>query len=76
MEKNHLLYSGGPFNKLLMSSFHLIYTPLDTETTSVNKVGETLYFLSFLLLLLLLLLFWLHVWHVEVPGPGIKPAPQ
>ena len=21
-------------------------------------------------------LFWLCPWHVEVPGPGIKPAPQ
>ena len=20
--------------------------------------------------------FWPHPWHVEVPGPGIKPTPQ
>ena len=20
--------------------------------------------------------FWLHQWHVEVPGPGIKPVPE
>ena len=20
--------------------------------------------------------FWLHLWHVEFPGPGIEPAPQ
>ena len=24
----------------------------------------------------LLLLFWSHLWHVEVPWPGIKPSPQ
>ena len=22
------------------------------------------------------LFFWLHLWHVEVPRPGIEPAPQ
>ena len=22
------------------------------------------------------LFFWLHLWHVEVPGPGIEPTPQ
>ena len=20
--------------------------------------------------------FWLHLWHVEVPEPGIEPVPQ
>ena len=20
--------------------------------------------------------FWLRLWHVKVPGPGIKPSPQ
>lgn len=22
-----------------------------------------------------LFFFWLHLWHVEVPGPGIEPVP-
>ena len=27
-------------------------------------------------LYLIIFFFWLHPWHVEVPEPGIKPAPQ
>ena len=23
-----------------------------------------------------LVLFWPHLWHVEIPGPGIEPVPQ
>ena len=32
--------------------------------------------LSSHLLFVCLFVFWLHPWHVEVPGPGIKPASQ
>ena len=37
-----------------------------TEKQIIHSVNNTFLFLF----------FWLHPWHVEVPGPGVKPMPQ
>ena len=36
---------------------------------------ENLMFL-YIFIYLFLMFFWPHLWHVEVPGPGMKPEPQ
>ena len=38
-----------------------------------RMTGEGLKCWSFLIYRIF---FWLHLWHTQVPGPGIEPTPQ
>ena len=76
------------YNWILSNSWWFQFVLLLVMFTLILKVVSdkflhwkvTLFLLSFFLLFKNL--FWLHLWHVEVPGPGIKfklqlwPVPQ
>ena len=56
-----------PILELSITFFFLFRVPL--EYHHINWLAQNLNFNYYLF-------FWPHLWHVELPGPGIKPTPK
>ena len=67
------------FEPLISTGCSLVIVPITSSALEVTQVFQILVTSAlhiYISLSLSLFFFWLHPQHMEVPEPGIEPAPQ